>query len=133
MHAELADCLIYESFARSGLAVAGAATDARQTSGTTRHATRTRELAAGAATDAREAALPARTATGAVELAAGTAVAAGIASAAARILLEDHMRGCRASHRRASRESFSSRHRRNSNRRSNSSTNNQRFHQIQFR
>jgi hypothetical protein len=113
--------------------VAGTATDSRKTSGTTRQAARAPELAAGTATDARDAALPARTAAGTKVLATGAAVAVGVASAPAWILLEDHMRGCRSSHRRASRESFSCRHRRNSNRRSNSSTNYQRFHQIQFR
>src|SRR5580693_2886178 len=44
---------------------------------------------------------------GAGELAAGAAVAVDVASASAWVLLEDHMRRCRASHRRASRESFS--------------------------
>lgn len=119
VHTELPDCqrltiesltiapFIYESLTRGGLAVAGAAADARKTSDTTRHATRTRELAAGAAADARDAALPTGTAAGAGELAAGAAVAVGVASAAAWVLLEDHMRRRRASHRRASRESFS--------------------------
>jgi hypothetical protein len=113
--------------------VAGAATDARKTAGATRHAARTRELATGATTDARDAALPARTAARTIELATGAAIAAGITAAAARVLLEDDMRCRAASHSRATRESFSCRHRRNSNRRSNSATNNQRFDQIQFR
>jgi hypothetical protein len=119
MHAELADCqrltiesltiapFIYESLMRGGLAVAGAAADARKTSGTTRQGARTPELAAGAAADARDAALPTGTTAGAGELAARTAVAVDVAAAAAWVLLEDHMRRCRASHRRASRESFS--------------------------
>jgi hypothetical protein len=114
------------------LAVAGAAADARKTSGTARHAAGTPELASGAAADARDAALPARTSAGAAVLAAGAAVAVDVTAAAARVLLEDHMRGCRVS-RRAGRESFSCSHRRYSDRRSNSSTNHQRFHQIQFR
>ena len=37
-----------------GLAVAGAAADARKTSGTAGHATRTRELTAGATADTRD-------------------------------------------------------------------------------
>jgi hypothetical protein len=113
--------------------VAGAATDARKTAGTARHATRTGELATGTAADARDAALPARTATGATILATGAAVAVGVASAATGVLLEDDMRRRGASHCWASRESFSCRHRRNSNRCSNSATNNQRFDQIPFR
>jgi hypothetical protein len=119
VHTELADCqrltieslttapFIYESLTRGGLAVAGAAAHARKTSDTTRHAARTPELAAGTAADARDAALPTGTAARAGELAAGAAVAVGVATASAWVLLEDHMRRCRASHRRASRESFS--------------------------
>lgn len=113
--------------------MAGAATDARKTPGTTRHAARTPELATGAATDTRDAALPALTAAGAVHLPAGATVAVGIAAAPAWVLLEDDMRCCAASRRRASRESFRCRHRSNSNRCSNSATNYQRFDQIQFR
>ena len=113
-----------------GSAVAGAATDTRKTAGAARHATRTGELATRAAADAWDAALPARTAARAVELASGAAVAVGVAAAPARVLLEDDVRG---SHCRASRESFSCRHRRNSNRCGNSATNHQRFDQIQFR
>jgi hypothetical protein len=113
--------------------MAGAATDTRKTSGTTRHATRTPELATGTATDTRDAALPARTATGTEVLATGAAVAVGVAAAPARVLLEDDMRGRCTSHCRTRRESFSCCHRRNSNRRSNSATNHQRFHQVEFR
>ena len=87
--------------------MAGAAADARKTSDTTRHAARTPELAAGTAADARDAALPTGTAARAGELAAGAAVAVDVATASGWVLLEDHMRRCRASHRRASRESFS--------------------------
>ena len=112
--------------------MAGAATDARKTAGSARHAARSRKLPAGATTDARHAALATWTAAGTIHLATRAAVTVGIATAAARVLLEDNVRCCAAS-RRASRESFSCRHRRNSNRRSNSSTNYQRFHQIQFR
>lgn len=113
--------------------MAGAATDARKTSVTTRHATRAPELATGAATDTRDAALSTRAATGTVVLATGATIAVGVATAPAWVLLEDDVRGCDASHCRASCESFSCRHRRNSNRRSNSSTNHQRFHQVEFR
>jgi hypothetical protein len=113
--------------------VAGAAADARKTSATTRQTARTRELSSGAAAEAWDAALPARTTAGAVELAARAAVAIGVAAAPAGVLLEDHMRGCRDRHCRPSRESFSCRHRHNSNRRSNGATNHYRFHQIQFR
>jgi hypothetical protein len=113
--------------------VAGAAADARKTSGTARHAAGTPELASGAAADARDAALPARTSAGAEVLAAGAAVAVGVTAAPTWVLLEDNVRVRRGSHRRAGRESFSCSHRRYSNSRSNSSTNHQRFHQIQFR
>jgi hypothetical protein len=113
--------------------VAGAATDARKTPGTTRHAARTPELATGAAADTRDAALPTWTAARPIELAAGTTVAVGIAAAPAWVLLKDDMRCCAASCRRASRESFRCRHRSNSNRCSNSATDYQRFDQIQFR
>jgi hypothetical protein len=113
--------------------VAGAATDARKTAGTSRQAARTRELAAGATADAWDAALTARTATGTHVLATGAAVAVGVAALSARVLLEDDVRGSRASRCRTGRESFSCPHRRNSNRCSNSATNYQRFDQIQFR
>ena len=113
--------------------MAGAATDTRKTSGTTRHAARTPKLATGAATDTRDAALPARTATGAIELATGAAVAVGVTATPAWVLLEDDMRGRRTSHHRTRRESFSYCHRRNSNRCSNSATNYQRFDQVEFR
>jgi len=112
--------------------VAGAATDARKTAGTSRHAARARELATGATADAGDAALTTRTATGTHVLATGAAVAVGVAALSARVLLKDDVRGSRASHCRA-RESFSCPHRRNSNRCSNSATNYQRFDQIQFR
>ena len=87
--------------------MAGAAADARKTSGTTRHAARTPELAADTAADAGDAALPTGTAAGAGELPTGAAVAVDVTTAPVWVLLEDHMRRCRASHRRASRESFS--------------------------
>jgi hypothetical protein len=118
-------------FLLRGLAVAGAATDARKTSGTTRQAARTRKLAAGAATDARDAALPARTAAGATILPAGPAVAAEITATATRVLLVDNMSRC-SSTRRATRIGISCRHRHHSYRCSNSPTNYQRFHEIQF-
>jgi hypothetical protein len=113
--------------------VAGAATDARETAGTSRHAARTGELATGATANAGDAALTTGTATGTHVLATGAAVPVGVAALSAWVLLEDHVRGRRASHCRAGRESFSCPHRRNSNRCSNSATNYQRFDQIQFR
>ena len=113
--------------------MAGAATDARKTAGTSRHAARTCELATGATAETGDAAFTTRTATGTHVLATGAAVAVGVAALSAWVLLEDDMR-CRAATRsRARRESFSCRHRRNSNRCSNSATNYQRFDQIQFR
>jgi len=114
-----------------GLAVAGAAADARKTSGAAGHAARTRELAAGAATNARDATLPAWTAAGSVELSAGAAIAVRIAATATRVLLVDNMCGCSTC--RATSVGLSCRHGHHSNRCSNSSTNNQRFHEIQFR
>jgi hypothetical protein len=118
-------------FLVGGLAVAGAATDARKTPGAARNPTRTRKLAAGAATDAREAALPTRTAARSVELAAGAAVAARIAATATRVLLVDNMSGCSTC--RATGVCLSCRHRHHTNRCNNSSTNNQRSQGIEFR
>lgn len=112
------------------LAVAGAATDARKTSGAAGNATRTGELAAGAAPDARDAALPTRTAARSAELPAGPAVAVGIAATATRILLKDNMSD-RAT-RRATDVGLSCRHGHHSYRSSNSPTNNKRFHEIEF-
>jgi hypothetical protein len=73
--------------------VAGTAADARQTADAARNAARTCVLAAGAAADAGEAALPTRAAARTPELAAGAAVSIGVAAAAARIILEDNVRG----------------------------------------
>lgn len=84
------------------LAVTGAATDARKTSGAAGHAARTRELATGAASDARDTALTARAAAGSAVLAARAAVAIGVAAVPARLLLEDHMRSGAPSRSRAS-------------------------------
>jgi hypothetical protein len=109
--------------------VAGAAADARKTSGAAGHATRAGELAAGATADTRHAALSTRTATGAAELAAGATVAVGVAAAATRVLLEDGM-GWSGSSRAG--VGLSRCHRHHSNRCSNSSTNDQRFEGIQF-
>lgn len=50
--------------------MAGAATNTRETSGATRHAARTRELATRTATEPGNAALPARTTSGTAVLAA---------------------------------------------------------------
>jgi hypothetical protein len=113
--------------------VAGTATDARKTAGTAGDAARTRELATGTAADAGYAALATGSATGTHVLATGAAVAVGVATLPARVLLEDDVRCRDACHCRASRESFSCPHRRNSNRCSNSATNYQRFDQIHFR
>ena len=131
-HGELIDRQLFSS-GQFRSPVAGAAPDTRKTAGTSRYAARTRELSTGATTDAGHAALTTRTTTGAHVLAAGAAVAVGVAALSARVLLEDDMRGSRASHCRTGRESFSCPHRRNSNRCSNSPTNYQRFDQIQFR
>ena len=56
-----------------GLAVAGAAADARKTSGTAGHATRARELPAGATADTRDTALATGATAGPIELSAGAA------------------------------------------------------------
>jgi hypothetical protein len=111
--------------------VAGAATNARQTADAARHATRTGKLAAGAATNARDAALPTRAAARAIELAAGATVAVGIAATATRVLLVDNVSGDRT--RRPTNVGLGCRHRHHSYRSSNSSTNNQRFQEIEFR
>jgi hypothetical protein len=112
------------------LAVAGAATDARKTSGTARHATRTRELSAGATADTRETALAAGSTAGAVELSAGAAVAVGVTAAATRVLLEDTVGGsCRGW---GANGSLSRGHGHHGNRCSSSSTDNQRFHEFEF-
>jgi len=86
--------------------VAGTATDARQTAAATRQAAGAGELAAGAATDARDAALAARTAAGAAVLASGATVAVGVTAAAARVVLEDNVRGCWGVERWSSRKSI---------------------------
>jgi hypothetical protein len=117
-------------FLVGGLGVAGAATDARNTSGAAGNQTRTGELAAGAATDARDAALPARTTARSVERPARPAVAVGIAATTTRILLVDNVSG-RAT-RRATDVGLSCRHGHHSYRSSNSPTNNKRFHEIEF-
>src|ERR1700753_1574045 len=74
------------------LAVAGAAAHARKTSSTAWDATRARELPAGSTTDARHTAGPAGATARATVLSAGAAGAVA-AAAAARVLLEDHVRG----------------------------------------
>jgi hypothetical protein len=76
-----------------GLAVAGAATDARKTSGTTGYSTRARELPAGATADTRDTALAAGATAGPSELAAGATIAVEVTSAATRVLLEDTVGG----------------------------------------
>lgn len=72
--------------------MAGAATDARQTSSATRDTARAGILAAGTAADARKAALTARTAARPAVLAAGSAVAVVVAATAAWVVLEDDVR-----------------------------------------
>src|ERR1700722_15708771 len=106
-----------------GLAVAGAAADARKTSGTAGQATRARELPARATADTRDKAL----ATGAT---AGAPVAAGITAAATRVLLEDTVGGPCAG--RGANGGFSRRHGHHGNRCRSSCTDNQRFHEIEF-
>jgi hypothetical protein len=105
-----------------------AAANARNTS--TRHAARTCELTAGPTADARHAALPARTATGAAVLPAGTAVAVGVTATATWIQLVDNVSGHAT--RGATCIGLCCRHRHHSNRCSNSPTNKQRFHEIEF-
>ena len=80
-------------FLSGGLAVAGAAADARKTSGTAGYATRARELPAGATADTRDTALATGAAAGAIELSAGATVAVGVTAAATRVLLEDTVGG----------------------------------------
>jgi hypothetical protein len=105
--------------------VAGAAAHTRKTAGTTRHPAGTGELASGATTHTRDAALAARATAGSAVLAAGAAVAAGIATAPARILLEDHMSGCRTGHRGTCHSSVSCGDRQHSNPCGNSPTDDQ--------
>jgi hypothetical protein len=112
--------------------VAGAATDTRDTSVTTRHAARAPELAAGAATNAGYATLPAGTAIRTVVLAPGTAASVRVTAAPTGILLEHNVCRRRARRCRTGRERFGCRHRRNSNRRCSSATY-QRLHQAEFR
>jgi hypothetical protein len=121
----------HESIIWGGSAVAGAATNARQTADAARHATRTGKLAAGAATNARDAALPTRATARSIELPAGPAVAAGIAPTATRVLLVDNVSGDRT--RRPTNVGLSCRHGHHGYRSSNSPTNNKRFHEIEFR
>ena len=109
--------------------MAGAAADARKTSGATRHAARTGELPAGATADTWHAALAAWAATGSTELAAGAAVAVGVAAATTRVLLEDGMGRTSTSW---AGVGLGHCHRHHSNRCSNSSTDNQRFERVHF-
>ena len=113
-----------------GLAVAGAAADARKTSGTAGYATRARELPAGATADTRETALATRATAGAIELSAGATVAVGVTAAATRVLLVDTVGGPCAGW--GADGGFSGRHGHHGNRCSSSSTDNQRFHEIEF-
>ncbi|MDT5411388.1 MAG: hypothetical protein QOG14_3608 [Mycobacterium sp.] len=73
--------------------MAGAAADARKTSGTAGNATRARELPAGAAADTGDAALATGATAGPVELSARATAAVGVTAAATRILLEDTVGG----------------------------------------
>jgi hypothetical protein len=110
--------------------VAGAAADARKTTDATRKTTRTRELPAGTAADTGNAGLTARTTAGAAVCPAGAAVTAGVTAATARILLVNNVSGCGT--RGAADISLSCRNGHHSNRCSNSPTNKQRFHEIEF-
>src|SRR5207245_1233709 len=92
--------------------------------------TRARELPAGATADTRDTALPTGTTAGAAELAAGTTIAVGVTAAAARVLLEDTVGGPCASW--GANGSFSRGHGHHGNRCSSSSTDNQRFHEVEF-
>lgn len=112
-----------------GLRVAGAAADARNTSGPAGNSTRTGELASGAAADARHTARPTGTATGPTVDATGATVSARVAAAAARILLVSDVGRCNT--RGATEGGLSCRHRHYSNRRSNSPTNEERFHETE--
>ena len=103
------------------LAVAGAATDARKTSGTAGYATWARELPAGATADTRETALATGATARSLLRSPGSAVAAGIPATATRVLLVGHV--CRGTTHRAHGR-FSRRHRHHSKRCGNSSTNN---------
>src|ERR1700722_4342696 len=113
-----------------GLAVAGAAADARKTSGTAGQATRARELPARATADTRDTALATGATAGPCELSAGATVAAGITAAATRVLLEDTVGGPCAG--RGANGGFSRRHGHHGNRCRSSCTDNQRFHEIEF-
>ena len=108
----------------------GAAADARKTSGTAGDATRTRELPAGATADTRDAALATGATAGASELTAGATGAVRIAAAATRVLLEDTVGGPCAGW--GANGGFSGRHGHHGNRCRSSSTDNQRFHEIEF-
>jgi hypothetical protein len=112
-----------------GLAVAGAATDARKTSGAAGYAARACELTAGDTADTRETALPTGATARSLHRSTGTTVAAGIAATATRVLLVGHV--CRRATHRA-RGSFRCSHRHHGNRCGSSSTNNNRFDHTEF-
>src|ERR1700732_2258040 len=116
----------------SQLLLRGSAVAAANASNTsTRRAARTRELTAGP-TDTRtlDAALPTRATAGAAVLPAGTAVAVGVTATATWIQLEDAVGGPRTSW--VAYGGFSRGHGHHGNRCSGSSTDNQRFHEIEF-
>src|ERR1700722_6186629 len=113
-----------------GLAVAGAATDARKTSGTAGYSTRARELPAGATADTRDTALATGATAGPSELSAGATIAVEVTAAATRILLEDTVGGPCAGW--GANGGFSGRHGHHGNRCRSSPTDNQRFHEIEF-
>jgi hypothetical protein len=101
-----------------------AAADARKAPDPAGHPTRAGVLTAGAAADTGDATLPAGTAAGTAELTTGTTVAVGVAAAAARVLLEDHMsRRCAD----RARTCLGCRHRHYRHRSGNGPTNNNRF------
>src|ERR1700683_1159208 len=112
------------------LAVAGAATDARKTSGTAGYPTRAGELPAGATADTRKTALATGATAGAVELSARATVAVGVTAAATRVLLEDTVAG--SCHCWGTNGGFSRGHGHHGNRCRSSATDNQRFHEFEF-
>src|SRR5271155_5045844 len=85
---------------------------------------------AGGTADTRETALATGATAGAIELSAGATVAAGVTAAATRVLLEDTVGGPCAGW--GANGGFSGRHGHHGNRCSSSSTDNQRFHEIEF-
>jgi hypothetical protein len=116
-------------FLRVGSGVAGAAADARKTSGATGYAARPCVLTTGPTADTRDATLTAGTTTGTAELTTGPAVAVGVTATAARVLLVDRVRGASAG---CTHTRFGCRHRHYSHRCGNRPTNNKRFQHTDY-